>query len=245
MPQLNQIIAVEKGVKARANREVSDLYKDLQKPAPQSGIVRTYRPKNEDGDVLPGESTKVQIKVEDLLDRLVKSWANLVDVVVAKETGNTKATANVVVDGQTLLSDVPVGALLFLEKLLVDAQTFISKIPVLDPAESWTYDSSTGAYKSATVETARTKKVPRNHVKAEATDRHPAQVEMYYEDVLVGYWATTKFSGALPQDVVNKYLDRVLKLKDAVKYAREVANALFVEDVKVGAELFDYIFDES
>ena len=48
------------------------------------------------------------------------------------------------------------------------------------------------------MQTLRTKKVPRNHVKAEATEKHPAQVEVYYEDVAVGYWTTVKFSGALP-----------------------------------------------
>lgn len=46
--------------------------------------------------------------------------------------------------------------------------------------------------------------VPRNHVKAEATDKHPAQVEVYHEDVPVGYWTTVKFSGALPARRVNE-----------------------------------------
>jgi hypothetical protein len=35
-------------------------------------------------------------------------------------------------------------------------------------------------------------------VKAEATEKHPAQVEVYHEDVVVGQWKTVKFSGALP-----------------------------------------------
>lgn len=69
--------------------------------------------------------------------------------------------------------------------------------------------------------TVRTKKVPRNHVKAEATDKHPAQVDVYYEDVPVGYWTTVKFSGALPARRVNELLDRVEKLQQAVKFARE------------------------
>lgn len=242
MPQLNQIVAVEKGVKSRTNREVSDLYKDLQKTLPLSGITRTYRPKNDEGDVLPGESTLVQIKVDDIIRKFIEAGNNLVNVTFAKEIGNTVARADVIVNGETILNAVPVGGLLFLEKMLTDVQTFIAKIPVLDPAESWTWDSSTNTYRSATVDTARTKKVPRNHVKAEATDRHPAQVEMYYEDVLVGYWSTTKFSGALPKTIVDGYAANVIALRDAVKYARERANALSVEDVHVGRTLLGYVF---
>lgn len=244
MTKLNQIVAVEKGVKSRVNREVSDLYKDLQKPLPMSGITRTYRPKYEDGDQLPGESTKVQIKVHELTSRLEDALTNLIDVTLTKEIGNTEARADVVVDGEVLLTSVPVGGLLFLEKQLTDIQTFVSKIPVLDPAEEWTYDTSTGTYRSATVDTTRTKKVPRNHVKAEATDRHPAQVELYFEDIVVGYWSTTRFSGALPQQTVNEYMERITKLRDAVKMARETANLLDVGQVRMGEKVFSYIFGD-
>ena len=86
-------------------------------------------------------------------------------------------------DGSTLLRDVPVSYLLFLEKQLVDLHTFVKKLPVLDAAESWTIDPSADCWRTEAVRTMRTKKVPRNHVKAEATEKHPAQVEVYYEDV--------------------------------------------------------------
>ena len=92
------------------------------------------------------------------------------------------------------------------------------------------------------VMTVRTKKVPRNHVKAEATDKHPAQVEVYHEDVQVGTWRTLKFSGALPARRVNELLERVEKLQAAVKFAREEANAVEVTDQKVGEALFGYLF---
>jgi hypothetical protein len=85
--------------------------------------------------------------------------------------------------------------------------------------------------------------VPKNHVKYEATKEHPAQVEMYMEDVWVGTWTTTKFSGAIPAAVRNAMLERMRKLLDAVKTAREEANNLEVRPVKVGAALLGYIFD--
>ena len=97
-------------------------------------------------------------------------------------------------------------------------------------------------WKTDPVRTIRTKKVPRNHVKAEATEKHPAQVEVYYEDIPVGYWTTVKFSGALPARRVNELVDRVEKLQHAVKFAREEANNMEITDQRVGGVVFDYLF---
>lgn len=41
---------------------------------------------------------------------------------------------------------------------------------------------------------------------------------------------------------VNELLDRVVKLQHAVKFAREEANGIEVEDQKVGAAVFGYLF---
>jgi len=132
---------------------------------------------------------------------------------------------------------------LFLEKQLVDLHTFGKKLPVLDAAESWRRDEvRRPAGATEPVHTIRTKKVPRNHVKAEATDKHPAQVEVYYEDIPVGTWRTVKFSGALPAARVNELLGRVEKLQQAVKFAREEANDTEVTEQKVGERVFKYLF---
>lgn len=240
--KLNQIIAIEKGTKSRSLQELTEAHHALQKPALLSGISRTYRPKDEEGEQLPAESTKVQIKAEDIIRDTVESLTRLFNVVATKDWANCKAKADVVVDGKKLLSDVPATYLLFLEKQLVDLHTFIKKLPVLDASETWTFDPSADCWATEPVQTVKTKKVPRNHVKAEATDKHPAQVEVYYEDITVGYWRTVKFSGALPARRVNELLARVEKLQEAVKFAREEANNMEVEDIKTGAAIFNYLF---
>lgn len=242
MTRLNQIIAVEKGVKSRSLQDLTEAHHALQKPALLSGISRTYRPKDEEGETLPPESTKVQIKAEEVIRQTVEIMTRLFDVTATKDWANCRAKANVVVDGQTLLSDVPATYLLFLEKQLVDMHTFIKKLPVLDAAETWNFDASADAWATEPVQTVKTKKVPRNHVKAEATDKHPAQVEVYYEDTTVGYWRTVRFSGALPASRVNQLIERVERLQEAVKFAREEANNLEVEDQKVGAKVFNHLF---
>ncbi|MFI6416726.1 hypothetical protein ACIBG6_04720 [Streptomyces sp. NPDC050842] len=240
--KLNQIIAVEKGVKSRAHQDLTTAHHGLQKPALLAGISRTYQPKDEEGEQLPPESTLVQVKAEDVLRDTARALTRLFDVTATKDWANCEARADVTVDGRVLVGQVPVAYLLFLEKQLTDINTFVRKLPVLDAAESWTQDPSTDAWKTEVVRTVRTKKVPRNHVKAEATDKHPAQVDVYYEDVPVGYWTTVKFSGALPARRVNELLERVEKLQQAVKFAREEANSAEVTDQRVGDAVFGYLF---
>jgi hypothetical protein len=242
MARLNQIIAVEKGVKSRSFQELTEALHALQKASLLSGISRTYRPKDEEGEQLPPEATKVQVKAEGVIRQTVSIMTRLFDVTATKDWANCEAKADVVVDGETLLKDAPVAYLLFLEKQLVDLHTFVRKLPVLDAAESWSYDESSDCYATDPVQTVRTKKVPRNHVKAEATEKHPAQVEVYYEDVTVGHWKTVKFSGALPAKRINELIERVEKLQRAVKFAREEANGLEVTDRQTGEKVFRYLF---
>lgn len=240
--KLNQIIAVEKSIKSRALQELTEAHHSLQKTAILAGISRIYRPKDEEGEQLPSEATKVQIKTEEIIRKTTETLTRLFDVVATKDYANCQARADVVVDGQKLLSDVPATYLLFLEKQLVDLQTFIKKLPVLDGSETWSFDQSADCWATEPVLTVKTKKIPRNHVKAEATEHHPAQVEVYYEDVTIGHWRTIKFSGALPARRVNELLERVEKLQEAVKFAREEANNREVEDVKVGEAVLGYLF---
>jgi hypothetical protein len=242
MAKLNQIIAVEKGVKSKSYADLTQAHQDVQKQALLSGISRAYQPKDEEGEQLPPESTRVQLKAEEVLRQTAANLTRLFDVTATKDWANCEARADVVVDGRTLVAGVPVSYLLFLEKQLTDLMTFVKKLPILDAAESWTHDASTDWWRTEPVRSIRTKKVPRNHVKAEATEKHPAQVEVYYEDVAVGYWTTTKFSGAVPAQRVNELVDRVEKLANAVKFAREEANAYEVADKKIGEAVFGYLF---
>ncbi|GLW10444.1 hypothetical protein Misp01_55720 [Microtetraspora sp. NBRC 13810] len=241
MTKLNQILAVEKGVKSDVQRKVTDAYHAIQKTPLLSGISRTYQPIDDEGEQLPSESTRVQVQAGEVLKDVGTALTRLFDVTATKDWANCAARASVRIDGTVLLEDVPVTYLLFLEKQLTDVHAFISKLPVLDPAETWSVDENTDTWRTEPVRTTRTKKVPRNHVLAEATDKHPAQVQVFTEDVVVGYWTKVAFSGALPQRRVNELLVRVQKLQDAVKYAREEANGTGVTDQKIGDRVFAYL----
>lgn len=243
MTKLNQVIALEKGTKTEVYAKVTKLHHDVQKAPLLSGISRTYQPLDDEGEQFPPESTRVQVKASDVLDEIAATTARLFDLTITKDAGNTVAKADIKIGEQVIVADVPVTTLLFLEKQLTDIATIVAKLPVLDPSEDWHYDDNADLYATSPTKTIKSKKIPRNHVKAVATDKHPAQVEVWMEDVLVGNWTTVKFSGALPAKNVNALKERVRLLQEAVKVAREEANSTQVTDRKMGEAIFSYILN--
>lgn len=239
--QLNQVVAAEQHVRQRAQAGITKIHQQVQKTALTGGLSRTYRPRNDDGETFPSESTRVQLKVEDSLTDISSHLADLFDVVATKEWGNQDATADIEIGDRILLADVPVTYLLFLEKQLVDVATHIAKLPTLSQDDEWNWDEGQQVWRTPQTTTNRTKKVYRNHVKAEATERHPAQVEIYTEDETVGYWDLVKFSGAVPPARVRELSARVSELQVAVKHAREKANSREIDAQHVGEVLMDYV----
>ncbi len=240
---LSQIIAAETGVRSRTHAKVSQLHHDVQRTNLTNGLVRTYQPKDEDGQTFPPENSRVQVRAEDALVQAATALSDLFDVTLTRDAGNQVAKADIEVRGSLLAKGVPVTTLLFLEKQLADLYTFVRKLPTLDGAEAWRLDPNDNLFKSDVVVTHKTRKVPRNHVKAEATDRHPAQVEVYYEDVVIGFWHTIKVSGAVPAVRANQLAERVAELQQAVKFARERANATEVPQLKIGETLLGWVLN--
>lgn len=243
--KLNQLVAIEKGVKNQTTRIETDLYQSLEKKPLFTGLSRTYKPKDEeDGDQLPPEQAIVQLKTNGILKQLTVALTRLIDVIATKDTANTFAVADVTVDGLTIAADVPVTTLLFLEKEIEKLAAFVGRLPVLDPAQQWEYDPNIGAYSSEPIQTVRTKKVPKNHEVAPATKEHPAQVQVFTEDVVVGYWTKRDFSGALRADDIAGIKSRLDQLRTAVKFAREEANGIDVTDIQYGAAILNFLFGE-
>ena len=245
MPKLNQIIAISAGKKSSAQKAITEAHHSLQKTAQLEGISRTYKPKDDEGEQLPPEKKLVQLKAWDAVAGVTTALVELFDIVATQDQANCLAKANVVVDGNAVLKDIPVTTLLFLEKQLVDLHTFVEKFPTLDPGETWHYSPDVDYHASESNQTTKTRKVLKNHVKSEATKEHPAQVETYTEDVIVGYWTTIKFSGAIPAKERNEILARVRKLQEAIKSAREEANNLEVVSKKIGAPVLKYLFGQA
>jgi hypothetical protein len=148
----------------------------------------------------------------------------------------------VVVDGKTLLAGVPVTYLMFLDKQLVNVATFISKWPTLDTAKDWKKGDEPGVWQTPPEYSVRAVKVPFPFVKAEATDKHPAQVEVVHRDEIHGTWTKIEFSGAISVTEQRAALARVKALQESVKIAIQQANASDAPQQKVGQSLVAYLF---
>lgn len=239
--RLNQIIAVSKGAQTAYDRMITDAYHRLQQAALFTGISRTYQPKDDEGEHLPSQSTRVMLSADDLLAEVASTWTRLLNLTATKDWANTQASADVILaDGTVIARAVPVTHLIWLEKQLDSIHAVVTRLPVLDPAKDWALNAD-GVWATPVVQTTKSAKVPFNWVRAEATDKHPAQVDVLHRDIQVGTWNTIDTSGAIPGTRKATLLARVAALQQAVKFAREAGNELEVTDVDMGGPLFAYL----
>ncbi len=240
--KLNQVIAIEKGAKNRLYAAITELHKNAQKPDLYYGFNKSYEPKEEGGEQFPPEQKKVLMRSDDVLSETKKLFTEFLDITATKDFANVTAKADVIVGGNTLIKDVPVPYLLFLEKQLTDLRTFVDKMPVLDESDDWRKDDATGLFKTEPTKTHRTSKVQEAIVLYDATEKHPAQTQLITKDVIVGYWNQTKQSGAITRGDKRKLLERIESVLSAVKSAREEANSVEAPEKKVGENILGYIF---
>lgn len=242
MAKLNQIIAIEKGIKSSTHSELSNLYKLVQKPELFNGLSKNYKKKDEEGEDLPPDNKRVQQTVQGALEKAKALQSDLMQVTARKDWTNCEAKADVVIDGKTLLEDVPVTYLLFLEKQLTDLRTFVEHLPTLDEAEAWNLDPNSGLFRTEPTQTHRTKKVAKPIVLYQATPEHPAQTQMIQEDIIAGFWIQVKQSGAMPVPEKQQLLGRIEELVRAVKQAREEANGCNeLPAGDVAGKIFEYV----
>lgn len=242
MAKVNQIVAIENGAKSQNHSRMSEIYKTVQKPELFYGFVKSYRKKDEEGEDLPGENKHVVRRMDEVMAEAIDGLSDYWQITARKEWSNCEATANVEVDGQVFIADAPVTFLLFLEKQLVDIRSLVNAFPTLEVSEDWSQDVNSGLYKTPMTETHRTKKIQRPIVLYDATEEHPAQTQMITEDVIAGFWQTTRHSGALPNPQKKAMLERVEKLIRAVKSAREAANSTEETSSPPVAGVLSFIF---
>lgn len=69
-------------------------------------------------------------------------------------------------------------------------------------------------------------------------------MQLITEDQAVGTWVTIKHSRAAREPEGGEALERITRLRDAVKIARETANAADAPRKDVGKKVMAYLFDE-
>lgn len=246
MGKLHELLAVEPDLKSEAQRLASKVKALFTEGKGRLiGQIRTYQPLEEGSEDFADEVAELAATVDnELLDWEV-AFSGWLDAAIQKEVTNQETTADVTMDdGIALFKNMPATALLNLEAKLTEIRQVFKAIPTNDPTESWSRDADLGCFVSRPRTTYKTKKILRNHVKAEATKEHPAQVEVYTEDVRVGTWTTIIHSGMLTPVEKQNRLTRIDLLARAVKQARQRANSIEITDVHLGKKLFAYIYGE-
>jgi hypothetical protein len=241
--RISQLIAVVGGIAAEADKHLAELRNLANQEALMSGLEKTYRPLDEDkGIKLPPKSQLVRVTADAILDAtndlLTRKW----DVALTLDTANAVAVADVKIDGTTLLTDVPVGHLLYLERELGVLRQLVEAMPTLDQTKDWdNANAEPGQHNSRPVETTSSDKIPYNWHRQNGTVNHKEDVDILYEDKVVGYWTTVTKSGALAPKRKAALLSRISELRNAVKMAREEANSAHVEDQHEGRMVFEWL----
>lgn len=243
--KLFQVVAAAAAKKNPFVKEKTELHRLLTNATLFEGLRRTYAPNDEEGEKQPPETKIVQQSARTLLNQLIAQSAAYYDLVLTQDVGNTLAKADIVVDNEVLAKDVPATHLLFLEQQATDLITIIEKLPTLDGLVSWVKDDVTGGWQSQPVETNRTKKVSKPLELSPATEKHPAQVQLVTEDIVVGVWTAVRSSTLLSPTQRQQCLDRAMKLKLAIIDARHRANTTGVENKSGSEALLKYIFNFS
>lgn len=244
MGKLHELLAVEGDLKGAAEKILAETVNTFTKKEHHfTKRHKSYQPLEEGGEPFPPENQEMVTTVEAKLDHTAGIVGKYLNAMAEKELTNTEAKAQIIVDGVPLLQEeLPATLLLALEGKLKQIREIYNSIPTLDPAETWKWDNQTRTFEADAKESFKLKKVMKNHVKAPATDKHPAQVEVYSEDVRVGKWTEKKWSGMLTPAQKSDLIAQIDKLTQAVKQARQRANdAQVKKTADIAAALFDFI----
>jgi len=245
--RISQLIAVVSGIKAETEAQLVKLTQIVKNPDLLGGLEKTYSQARDEGnEILPAPQVKkVRITADQVLTEAQRTLTRQWDTALTLDTANSGARGLVKVGDTPLLTDVPVGHLLYLEKELLSLQRLVDAIPVLDGAVTWTEaNAEPGQHRSNPVVTPHTKKVPFNWVLSEATQYHAANVQMLTRDDVIGFATTITVSGAMYADRKAKILQRLSDLAVAVKMAREEANAAHVQDRQEGRAIFEWLLSD-
>lgn len=248
MTKLHEILAVDgdkEGIFKKILNETQVVFQKQRNLFEEHHKKYVPQDENENAEGLE-EHHSMETTVHDRLRYNNKACIDYFDVVLQKEKTNTKAKADLTVDGVTILKDVPATFLLGLENKLKLVRPVFEAIPTLPSGHTWEGDDQKGAgiYRLADPEKKfRTAKTFQHKVLYEATKEHPAQIERWEETKNVGIFITERWSGMLTSAKKAMLLQRIDKLIQATKKARQRANCEEVEDAKIGKEIFTYIMD--
>lgn len=248
MTKLHEVLAVEgdrEGIAKRIVNETSGVFRGKHNLfLGGTKTLKMDQAGHESAEEAAAEVNEIVTTVGERLEYTRNAVTQWFDVVLTKEATNQTAKADLEVDGVVLVKDAPATFLLGLESKLKQLRSVYDEIPTLAPGIVWEEDTvaGRGIYRTKTPDVrAKTAKVPQFKILYEATDKHPAQIERWNEEVVVGKFITTVQSAMMPASKKADILGRLDKLIQATKQARMRANNVDIVDTKAGDAIFNYI----
>lgn len=244
MGKMHELLAVESSVTGNYNRDRDETLKVFGKPELFTRLVTRKRHFDESQSHLDTEETKeITTTVKKRLDWYRGSVIDFFDLNLQKDKTNQKATADLVVDGETLATDLPATTLLMLENKLQDLRRVFEHIPTNPSGKRWIFDDAEQLWRSAEDEISfSTKKTAKPVVLYQHTKEHPAQVKEVYEDIPVAEIRRMTSTGMLSSKEKADLLTRLDKLLKAAKKARQQANETDASDAKMGESIMNFLY---
>ena len=249
MSYLHEVLAVDKDLETVSVKTVEEAIQTFSKKTDHFlGSVKRLEMFDEgrkQEEMAGAEVKEIVTTVQDKLDYVGTAFSSYLNVLLQKEATNQIASADIVLkDGSTIASAVPATMLLALESRLSKFRTMYEAVPTLQPGIRWVLDpdKGTGVYRNDVDDVRnKTEKIMQTKILAPATDKHPAQVDKWFEDRPVGKYTETKWSSMVSPARKSQMLAKIDELLRAIKQARMRANTVQVVGGQIGKQLVDYI----
>lgn len=253
MGKLHEALAVESDIKSQHSVIHAETLQVLGKPNLFQAKVKKLTMSKPGLDQGTKESMEKAGSSEESIGTTVDKriayhggfFTKLVNHRFQKDLTNQKAVADIVIDGKTIAEGVPATALLAFEDALVEQRKIYAAIPTLDIKKDWEKAANIGEGIWKTVHpeaSAKTEKGFEFKQLVAPTQHHPAQIEKWTVDVVVGVTTVDEYSGMWTSARKAEVLGRCDALIAAVKAARARANQTEIEEgYNIGAKLLGFI----
>ncbi len=254
MAKQHELLAVEADAQGQYKNILAETRKVFKTGNLFQGSHKKLEMFQDDGIEHPVERSEMATTVFKRLNYNNETVSKYFDILIQKESTNQVAVADIMVDNVAIAEKIPVTFLLGMESRLRELRSVYLSIPTLDQGIRWELDEGEGEgvwRASHTKETIKTMMTFKSQILYDAKfptegqggNSQPAQIEKWEEQVPVGKYVQTLWSGMITPAEKSKYLGKIDILIAAVKKARQRANSTKVVDAKIGKTLIDFIHE--
>ncbi len=251
MGKQHQLLAVEQDTKNQYTKTLIEAAKLFKNSTKFVQLAKTYTAFNEGDRDIPGAEVKeMTTTVKEKLKYLKPFMVKYVDTLTSKETTNQVAKSKIIVkdeDGNELFKldkEIPVSALLQLEKIFTEIRGVYNSIPTFDTEKMWVKGTNNKGEEAwvvkDTLHTVRSKKEAAFDT-INVGEKFPKKVVEKIKNVPIGEYLTTEATGTLSPKEKADIMGRLDKVIVGLKIARAQANETEVTEQKIAMKLLNFI----